>query len=210
MPLPNSIDICKKDLFTKKEELEKLYPQKIVDKVLRVREMYNWFIGNPEATDREFIAEEKNRHDITKVSAYNDLAIVKALLPMLSQTAREFHRWRFNEMILNTYKMAVKRKDTKTMEKAAASYAKYNRVDYEEDAQIPYEMIVVQPFTATNDPSVLGIKPIPNIQQKISQMLEKYRAESMDIEDIEFEEPDLEFDNLFPNQKNESDEENIL
>ena len=59
-------------------------------------------------------------------------------------------------------------------------------------------MIVIQPFPATDDPRVLGIEPIPNIQDKISAMIQKYRAETIDIEDIEFEETDLEFDTLFP------------
>ena len=58
---------------------------------------------------------------------------------------------------------------------------------------------MVQPFTATDDPMVLGIKPIPNIQQKISDMIAKYRAETLDIEDVEFEEADLEENVLFPN-----------
>ena len=59
----------------------------------------------------------------------------------------------------------------------------------------------IQPFTATDDPTVLGIKPIPNIQQKISDMIEKYRKKTIDIEDVEFEEVDLELDVLFPDIK---------
>lgn len=55
----------------------------------------------------------------------------------------------------------------------------------------------MQPFTATADPSVLGIKPVPNIQEKIQKMLDKYRAETIDIEDVEYEEADLEEDVLF-------------
>ena len=50
---------------------------------------------------------------------------------------------------------------------------------------------------ATDDPRVLGIGPIPNIAEKISAMIEKYRAETIDIEDVEFEEVDLELDTLF-------------
>ena len=34
------------------------------------------------------------------------------------------------------------------MEKAASSYAKYNRVDKEDEQAIPYDRIVIQPFTA--------------------------------------------------------------
>lgn len=82
-------------------------------------------------------------------------------------------------------------KDTKTMERAATSYAKFNNVNVEDEQSVPYDLIVVQPFTATQDPSVLGIKPIPNIDKKISDLIAKYRAESMDIDDIEFEEPDV-------------------
>lgn len=87
--------------------------------------------------------------------------------------------------------MAKKRKDTKTMERAATSYAKFNNVNVEDEQSVPYDLIVVQPFTATQDPTVLGIKPIPNIDKKITELIAKYRAESIDIDDIEFEEPDI-------------------
>ena len=94
-------------------------------------------------------------------------------------------------MILETYQMAKKRKDTKTMERAATSYAKFNNVNVEDEQSVPYDMIVVQPFTATDDPTVLGIKPIPNIDKKIASLIDKYRAESIDIDDIEYEEADI-------------------
>ncbi len=201
MATPSALEVCRTDLFTKEVELQEKYPQVLVDKVLRIREMYNWFISNPDGTDREFIAEVLQRHEISKVTAYSDLAIIKTLLPALATASRDFHRWRYNEMILATYKMAEKRKDTKTMERAASSYAKYNRVDLEDEQAVPYEMIVVQPFTATSDPTVLGIKPIPNIQLSIQAMIKKYRAETLDIEDVTYEEADLEEQILFPEVK---------
>lgn len=206
MPTPSALEICRTDLFTKEVELQERYPQVLVDKVLRIREMYNWFISNPDGTDREFVAELCQRHDISKVTAYADLAIVKTLLPTLATASRDFHRWRFNEMILATYKMAKKRKDTKTMERAASSYAKHNRIDIEDEQAMPYDMIVPQPFTATDDPRVLGIEPIPNIQEKISAMIQKYRAETIDIEDVQFEEVDLELETLFPLQTGNSEQ----
>ena len=58
----------------------------------------------------------------------------------------------------------------------------------------------------TDAPSVLGIKPIPNIQEKIQKMIAKYRAETLDIEDVEYEEADLEEDVLFA----EDDDKNTL
>lgn len=83
------------------------------------------------------------------------------------------------------------------MERAATSYGKLNRVDLEDEQAMPFDLIVVQPFTATQDPSVLGIKPIPNIDEKISRMIEKYRAETIDIDDVEYEEADLEEGDLW-------------
>ena len=197
MPFPSVIEIAKTDLFTNEDELRSRYPDVLVQRVLRVRDMYLWSTANPDAKDRQFIETCVGRYGISRVTAYADLAVVKTLLPTISTSSRDYHRWRYNEMIVETYQMAKKRKDTKTMERAASSYAKYNRIDVEDETAVPYDVIVVQPFTATSDPSVLGIKPIPNIQDKIQAMLKKYRAESMDIEDVEFEEADLELDTLF-------------
>ena len=213
MSYPNAIEVCRAELFTKEVELRERYPGQMGEKVLRVREMYNWFIANPDGTDREFVAEVCQRHNIHRTTAYSDLAVVKSLLPMLGSASRDFHRWRTNEMLIATYKMAEKRKDSKTMERAATAYGKLNRIDLEDEQAMPYDKIVPQPFTATDDPRVLGIEPIPNINEKISQMIEKYRRETIDIEDVEFEEYDLEFDTLFPDPKQDTDndgEESLL
>lgn len=192
MPFPAVSDIVQSHLFTKEEELRALYPYApVVDRVLRLRAMYNWLISNPESKDKEFVDESVSRYDISKTLAYDDLKIIKSILPHLTEASRDYHRWKYNEMILETYQMAKKRKDTKTMERAATSYAKFNNVNLEDEQSVPYDLIVVQPFTATQDPSVLGIRPIPNIDKKITDLINKYKAESMDIEDIEYEEPDI-------------------
>ena len=149
------LDACRLDLFTNEDELRQKYTEAIVLKILRIREEYNWYISNPDTKDRQFVDEAISRHGIGKSQAYSDLAIIKALLPHIAQASRDFHRYRYNEMILETFQMAKKRKDTRTMEKAASSYAKFNRVDLEDEQAVPYDMIVVQPFTATDDPTVL-------------------------------------------------------
>ncbi|MBR3883900.1 MAG: hypothetical protein IKJ31_03990 [Bacteroidaceae bacterium] len=52
---------------------------------------------------------------------------------------------------------------------------------------------------------LLYIKPIPNIKEKIQKMIAKYRAETIDIEDVEYEEADLEEDVLFTEDKDKKD-----
>ena len=210
MSVPSIHDIVQSDLFTSETELREKFPQTSVERLLRIRAMYNWLISNPETKDKEFVDETLSRYNIHKSVAYEDLQILKKVLPHITQASRDYHRWKYNEMILETYAMAKKRKDTKTMERAATSYAKFNNVNVEDEQSVPYDMIVVQPFTATQDPSVLGIKPIPNIDKKIKQLIEKYRAESIDIDDIEFEEADIIPDDFQEIAENTNDNNQII
>ena len=205
MPFPAIQDVVTTDFFTAEDELRKSLPAASVERVLRLRELYNWVISNPDCKDKEFVDVAIGRFGISKTLAYDDLKIIKSVLPNITQASRDYHRWKYNEMILETYQMAKKRKDTKTMERAATSYAKFNNVNVEDEQSLPYDMIVVQPFTATSDPSVLGIKPIPNIEKVISDMIEKYRAESLDIDDIEYEDADIIYDDYEEVREDETD-----
>jgi len=209
MPFPAVQDVVTTDFFTAEDELRKQHPAASVERVLRLRELYNWVISNPDCKDKEFVDVAIGRFGISKTLAYDDLKIIKSVLPNITQASRDYHRWKYNEMILETYQMAKKRKDTKTMERAATSYAKFNNVNVEDEQSVPYDMIVVQPFTATDDPTVLGIKPIPNIEKVISDMIEKYRAESLDIDDIEYEDADIQWAEYEEVREDETDSPNL-
>lgn len=138
-----------------------------------------------------------SRYGVSKSTAYSDMAIIKQLVPLLGQSSRDFHRTRYNEMILDTYRMAKARKDTKTMERAATSYAKYNRIDLEDEMAMPYDEIVIQPFAPTVDPSALGIKPIPNIYEHIARLTKELSRDFADIVDVSYEDADLQEQHLF-------------
>lgn len=213
MAYPNINEACRIDLFTDEAELRSKYPDNTVDKILRIRAMHQWWVAHPSEPDRAFVAEVTTRYNVSKHCAYSDLAVVKTLLPTLSDSSKAYHRWRANEMLLETYRMAKSRKDMRTMAQVAASYAKANGVDKEPEAELPYDEIVVQPFVATDDPTPLGIKPMPNRDERVRALLKKYSAESSDIEDVEFEEADLELGSLFPDKPtvpNEDAEESLL
>ncbi|MCM1380202.1 MAG: hypothetical protein NC044_08970 [Prevotella sp.] len=206
----STLDLCRAHLFTAESDIIAQFGEDAAERVMRVRQMYMWRVANPDAKDRQFIDEFRSRFPMGKNAAQDYLKIVNQLLPLLSEKSRDFHRWRFNEMILETYQMAKARKDTKTMERAASSYGKLNKVDAEDVQTVPYHLIVVQPFTATDEPRVLGIEPIPDLKSKIKAMIDKYSAETLDIEDVDYEEADLEFDSLFPLNPQQTDEESVL
>ena len=63
-----TLEICRIDLFTAQEELQQRYTDDVVERILRIREEYNWFIANPDAKDRQFIENAVSRFGIHKSS----------------------------------------------------------------------------------------------------------------------------------------------
>ena len=203
--LPSPLEACKIDLLASDDELRDKYPLALAERVMRLREMYNYWLSNPSMKDRQLRDVIMSRYDVSQSTAYADINIIHQLVPLLSQKSRDFHRTRYNEMILETYAMAKARKDTKSMERAATSYAKYNRVDLEDEMSMPYDEIVIQPFCATLDVRVLGLKPRPDVYNHIAKLTKELSRDFVDIVDVEAEEADLEEDKLFPDKAPEPD-----
>ena len=200
MPLPSALDACKVDLFSSDEDLRQKYPVAFAERVMRIRDMYNYWLANPSMKDRQLRDQIMSRYDVSQSCAYSDISIIHQLAPLVQQNSRDFHRVRYNEMILETYAMAKARKDTKTMERAATSYAKYNRVDLEDEMAMPYDEIVVQPFCATLDVTVLGLPAIPDVYSHIDKLTKELSRDFADISDVDYEEVDLEEDKIFPSE----------
>lgn len=198
--LPSPLEACKVDLLASDDELREKYPPALAERVMRLREMYNYWLSNPSMKDRQLRDTIMSRFNVSQSTAYSDISIIHQLVPLLSLKSRDFHRTRANEMLLETYAMAKARKDTKTMERAAASYAKVNRVDLEDERAMPYDEIVIQPFCATLDVRVLGLTPIPNVYDHIAKLTKELSRDFTDIQDVEFEPADLEEDKLFPDK----------
>ena len=193
-----TVELAKKEMFTSADELRQKYPEERVRHLVRLRAMYDWMLANPAVRDRVFIDHFKAAYGLSVSCLYADLALTKELLPALNAASREFHRHRVSDMLLESYNMAKARKDVKSMVAAAAQYGKLNRVDLEDEKKLPFDLIVYQPFTPTFDPTVLGIKPIPNADEVKAQLKKRLAADIPDIEDVEYEPADLEEETLFP------------
>jgi len=85
MPFPAITEIVQSDLFTSESELREKFPQTSVERLLRIRAMYNWLISNPETKDKEFVDETVSRYGVSKVLAYDDLKVLKSVLPKQKQ-----------------------------------------------------------------------------------------------------------------------------
>jgi len=204
MPVPATIDVCEKYLFADISEMSADgLPEVIQQRLLRLRDMYNFWLQFPRKKDLEIVAELELRYKVSKSTAYEDIRIIKRLLGDLAKTTKDYHRYKFCQMIDETYEMAKRIKDARAMGAAANYYGKYTQLDKEDILDKGYDKIVVQPFEPTDDPSVLGIKAIPNIREKIKSKIQQYWSE--DIEDVEFEEVEFNEDEIF-NTKLKKDE----
>ena len=179
-------------LFADIDELRGLYPEGTVMGILRVRELYNEMVRNPSMTDRALVKLDVDRHGVSRPTAYNDLAALKAALPGIGREGREFHRWRAKEMLLETYKVALAKKDVRTMERIASSYARAFQIDKEDDVAVNLaEEMRVPAWVPTDDPSVLGLKRLENRDQRISDLLDELRGKEPEIIDVQYEEADI-------------------
>lgn len=158
------------------------------NRVLHIREMYNHWLAYPTTRERDILDEMQRRFNIQREVAYRYLAVLRILLSHLGQTNKDFIRWQFNEKIMNAYEMALRDHNAEAMIKALDKYAKYNNLDKADVLENQWEQIMPQQFVMTDDPSVIGFKPIPNIREKIKAKINQYWNEQ--IEDVRFDEMD--------------------
>ena len=49
------VAVAKQDLFTAQDELSTRYPESVASHILRLRDLYNWYLANPESADKVFV-----------------------------------------------------------------------------------------------------------------------------------------------------------
>lgn len=202
MPVPATIEVCRDHLFSDREEMtQNNIPVVIQERLIRLRDMYNLWLNFPRKKDVEIVKELELRYKIQRSTAYEDIRIIKALLGDLNKSTKDFHRWKFCGMLDEAYEMAKRMKDARAMVAAADKYGKYTQLDKEDLIDRGYDKIQVQPFEPTDDPSVIGIKPIPNIRQRIQDKIKQYWSD--DIEDIDYEVVEYNEDDIFHPQKSD-------
>lgn len=198
MPLPAIIDTARDHLFADVTDMQRAgLPLATQEHIFRLRDLYNFWLQHPRIKDKEIILKLQQDYKLGKSQAYSDLSILKLLLGEFQKTSKDYHRYRFLEMINEAYEVARVNKDAKAMATAADKYAKYTQLDKEDEINFDYDKIAVQAFVPTDDPSVAGFKPVPNLREVIRNTIKKYEKECEYIEFVEVEEADFNPDNIF-------------
>lgn len=157
---------------------EKRMSEQLIARLVRLRDIYNYMLRNPLKKDREYIDYiqgcyvDEDGKPVSRRKAYEDMEILHAIVGNLQQCSKEWHRWRFNNMIMEGYAIAVRKQDAAAIAKLAQQYGKYNRLDKNDEkdnglSEVPH-------IVFTFDVSVMGFKPIPNASKVIDDLIRKY------------------------------------
>lgn len=173
-------DLYADNLMLPVEELKaKKIDDAVIERIIRLRDIYNYILRNPLKRERQYVEyivhnseNLGNGKKITLRMAYDDLEVIHAIIGNLQNCTKEWHRWRFNNMIIEGYKLAVDKQDPAAIARLASAYGKYNKLDKDDEKDARYTDIPHIRFTF--DVSTLGFKPIPNVNEFIDKLIKQY------------------------------------
>lgn len=196
MALPSILDAARQHLF---EDVDKMQaagvPATTVQHLLRIRDIYSYWLSFPAKRDRDIVAELRSRYGLSDTSAREDLKLIKVLLGDLQKPTKDYMRYRVTMMLQRAYEKADAANDARNMVAAADKLAKVHRLHDEDERASVLDTLVPTRLIFTDDPTVIGLARMPDFREKIPKIKEKYFIEG--TEDVEFEDIDADLDELF-------------
>lgn len=165
------------------ELLEQHVPEPVIVRVIRLRALYTYWCRFSSKSAREIVEFDMLQFKVGESQAYDDITILKVIVGNLQESSKKFWRWRINQMLEEDRKAAKRDGDHRAVASIEKNFIKNNMTDKEDTPDMAYDKIVPLEIVATDDPSVIGIKKIPDLRGKVRKMLKKYDA---DIEYAEF------------------------
>lgn len=193
--IPATFNVALEHLFSSVDEMQKArIPEIIQNRILRIRDLYSFWLKFPNTKDVDIVRELRKRYGVSQNIAYQDLRLIKDILGELNKSSRDFYRYRFVKMIERTFEVAERKGDAKAMAAASAAYGKFNKLDKEDPQDLGYDKIVPQNFEITDDPSILGFKKIPDVKERINKLIKEM---GQDIQDVQYEEVEFNEEDIF-------------
>lgn len=178
MSLPINLDDYRKYLPMQPEEFDRLaVPDEVRRRVCRLRALYSYWIEFSTKSAKELVDYDCQLFGIAKSQAYDDVHYVKILVGDLSKSTKDFARWRINRMIEEDLRKARLAGDWRAVASMQKNYIKANMLDKEDIPEFQFDKIVPMVIEPTDDPSVIGIKPVKNLRQKINKLIKRYGAD---------------------------------
>ena len=167
-------------LFCEKDEQASEFTVDQQAVVLRYRGIFSKWLAEPAISDAMMVKFIMNTFEIGENQAYKDIVRIKIILGNVQNAAKEFQRYRATEMILKGYDIASRAEDqleikkAQSMIKAGETLGRIYMLDKNEIDRIPWEDIIPMELEPTTDISVLGRKPMKNLEEVKQRLRKKY------------------------------------
>jgi len=185
------IDLYSSNLMLPVEQMRQdNVPEQVIQRVVRLRDIYNYMLRNPLKKDREFVdyiqaSYQTDGKPLSRQKAYEDLEILHAIVGSLQMCSKEWHRWRFNNMIMEGYAIAVRKQDPMAIARLAGQYGKYNQLDKNDERDMGLNSVPHIVFTF--DVTSMGFQPIKNAYEVMDRLIAQYCGTSAEriVEDAD-------------------------
>ena len=159
-------------------------------RLIRLRDMYNFWLRYPKSTELDIVSELKHRYQINSdTQAYEDVRLIKICLGSMQQVTKEYDRFRFRQVFEEGLVIARKNGDANAIARLLAAYGKNMQLDKAEADAPAYSEIVPETFEVTVDPTELGFPKLENWRDKVAAFERRYEKELAN-QYVDFEEVD--------------------
>lgn len=186
MSIPADLDNYQKWLPLDENQLQEEHvPAQTIERVIRFRALYTYWCRFSSKSPRELVEYDMALFKVGESQAYDDIHCVKILVGNLQESSKKFWRWRINQMIEEDRLKARRDGDHRSVAAMQKNLIKNNLTDKEDTPDLAFDKIVPLEIVATDDPSVIGIKRIPDLRGRIKKLTRKYDAEAEFVDFVE-------------------------
>ena len=167
------------------ELFERRIAQTVIERIHRLRGLYAYWLQFPQKFDQDIVQYDMAMFKVGKSQAYDDLHIVRLILGNLQQASKDFMRWKINQDLEQDLKAARRAGDHRSVAAIEKNRILNNRTDKEDELELEFDKIIPQQFVPVDDPTVLGIKKLPDLRNRIRMLVKKYSDNSVQFAEYE-------------------------
>ena len=190
MSKQSTLELCRKHLYDDVNNMPGILPA-VKDRIVRIRAGFTYWNDFTRKKEKEIAQHIMSMYGVEKSTAYDDVRLIKDLLGNVNKASKDWYLYKTNCWLGAAVEMARVKNNEDAIIKAAAVSGKINKLDKDDPTEFPWDDLKPQSFVITSDPSVIGIKPIPNLKDKIAKLFEKYKSDIEIVEDVTYEELDV-------------------
>lgn len=193
LPLASMEDYSMYITLSDDELFERRIAQTVIERIHRLRGLYAYWLQFPQKFDQDIVQYDMAMFKVGKSQAYDDLHLVRLILGNLQQASKDFMRWKINQDLEQDLKAARRAGDHRSVAAIEKNRILNNRTDKEDELELEFDKIIPQHFVPVDDPTVLGIKRLPDLRNRIRELVKKYSDNSVQF--AEYEELKVDNDN---------------